>query len=123
MTKKLDLDAKEPVVPKKEIETFITDLNTKLDVVFTNINNRITAIEQKQNQPIELPIIKPQEQPLTTQQQNKLSDLLQFLPLLQGERTEVNTMDQFFKELGERAFYNVFDKILPSRKDLKEGLK
>jgi len=53
---------------------------------------------------------------------NKM-DIMSMLPLLQsmgGEKE--NSMDSFFTDLGKRAFFNVFDKALPSRKEIRGSL-
>lgn len=51
-------------------------------------------------------------------------DIMAMLPLIQslGGNKEESTMDSFFNDLGKRAFFNVFDKALPSRKEIRGAL-
>ena len=89
-------------------------------------DQRIQALEQ-QNAMI-LDILNkmsqaPPQQP--AQQKMDPAALAQILPLLGGlgGGSSESTMDGFFNELGKRAFYNVFDKTMPSRKEIRSSLK
>jgi hypothetical protein len=52
-------------------------------------------------------------------------DIMAMLPLLQnlGGGEKENTMDSFFNDLGKRMFFNMVDKTLPTRREIREGFK
>jgi len=94
--------------PKEQLTK--EDLKPIVEAIL-NLNNQIEVLKQ-QPKPIQ------QEQP---QQQQKM-DLSALLPLLaqQGD----NPMDRFYRDVGERVFLRIVDKMLPSRKEIRgEGGK
>lgn len=112
--------------PKKPGETpkelTAEDRIDRLEKVVTNLVNAL----QQPKQPVAnvLSLVEPPTQPeASTQSGSKgmdLSQIAQLAPLIQQfTGGESNPMDVFFKNLGERTFYQVMDRFIPSRKEIR----
>lgn len=84
------------------------------------LEDRLAVLEKNQSQILDaLKQIATVKQPEPQIQPQKTSmDLTQLLPLLL--KNDSNPMDMFFKDLGERVFTNMVDKIIPSRKEMRK---
>ena len=94
-----------------------------------NTELRIAQLEAQNSQILEMlkqitstPQLNSQQNP-QPQQKMDPAMIAQLLPLLSGGGSSDNSMDSFFNELGKRAFYNVFDKVMPSRKEVRGVMK
>ena len=75
-----------------------------------SLNARLAAIEAKLATPQPVEASKPNLDP---------AQLAQMMSMFGGGEQQTNSMDDLFKELGKRAFYNVFDKLMPSKSEVR----
>jgi len=102
-----------------DIAVSLVDQQKQLQVVLSNINNRLVLLEQKpqpgpgSSGPAAGWIDQPE-----SQQPGKmdLSQLAGLLPLLPKEET---AMDHVYKDLGEKVFMRLVEKMLPTRREIR----
>ena len=100
------------VKPLDQILEGLSNVNQAIQ----NLNSRISVLEEKQKTPGIIPPPDPQKPGLDP------AMLSAILPLLTQGGSSTSSLDEFFKGLGERVFYNMVDKSLPTRREIRDGL-
>lgn len=93
-------------ITKKDLEVF----SNTISLAFKNIDERLKQIETAPQKSFIAPTETQQNKPLD------INALAALAPLLSSGD---NTIDKFYKDLGERTFFRLLDKILPTRKELR----
>jgi len=118
MPKEKEPELKEEVkqIPKEEIEK--TEKQMLIETLM-NINERLTKLEKSLS--VQIPQNLPQNQSKVNQLMNNPMAMQMLLSMF--KEPERSPIDKFFRDLGERTFFQVMNRWLPSKKELRGSEK